>query len=62
MDRLEVLKIMAHLLITLVLIVAYVIMSIYKLDTTIIAGAVMASIGYWFGAVQIQKKGSNKNG
>lgn len=58
MSRLEVLKLVAHLIITLVLILGYILLVYLKgySDETLKA-AIMAIIGYWFGAIVPKGKG-----
>lgn len=56
----EVLKIMAHLLITLVLIVSYAVLVFVKGDhDQTIQMLLVATIGYWFGAVPIGGKNND---
>jgi hypothetical protein len=57
----EVLKIVAHLVITLAIIIAYVLLIFVKgeHDTTL-QGTIFAVIGYWFGAINWNNKDSNK--
>lgn len=52
--RMEVIKLMSHLLITLVLVIGYIVLVFVKgvADETL-KGAIFAIIGYWFGAVGI---------
>lgn len=63
--NMEVVKLMAHLLITLAVIVGYILLIFVKgqHDTTL-QGALFAIIGYWFGAVglNLSNKSNGKDG
>jgi hypothetical protein len=57
----EVLKIMAHLLVTLFLIVSYVLLVFVKGDHDVVLQNILViAVGYWFGAVTLGSK-SNDN-
>lgn len=60
--RLEVIKLMSHLLITLVLVIGYIVLVFVKgvADETL-KGAIFAIIGYWFGAVGIATAAKTKS-
>lgn len=62
LKNMEVLKLMAHLLITLVLILGYVILVYVKgySDETL-KGAILLAIGYWFGAVRMNNTGKKSD-
>lgn len=57
----EVLKIVAHAIITVILIIGYVVLAFVKGDhDPTLQGVLMVAVGYWFGAVTINK-GSGGN-
>jgi hypothetical protein len=56
MPSMEVLRLMSHLLITLSIIIGYVVLVYIKgeHDATL-QGALLVAVGYWFGAVGLNK-------
>lgn len=55
LDRMEVLKLMAHLVITVLLILVYTYLKATGQDAGDMATFISLAIGYWFGALGIGK-------
>lgn len=61
MPNMEVLKLMGHMIVTALLIIGYVVLILVKGDhDATLQGVLMIAVGYWFGAVTLNK-GSNNN-
>jgi hypothetical protein len=59
--NMEVLKIVAHAIITVILIIGYVLLAFVKGDhDPTLQGVLMVAVGYWFGAVTLGKNNVTK--
>lgn len=57
MPNIEVIKLMTHLIVTIVVIVGYITLALVRGEHDVtLQGALFAIIGYWFGAVVPFKK------
>lgn len=62
LDGNEVLKLMSHLVITILLIMAYVYLTITKQNPAELGTLLSLAVGYWFGAVGISGLKSSSGG
>lgn len=60
LDNMEVLKLVSHLVITVLLIGAYVYLQASHQSSAEIGTFISVAIGYWFGAVGLNLKSPNK--
>lgn len=62
MTNMELIKLMSHLIVTVLLIVGYVLLIFLKgaPDPTL-QGVLMVAVGYWFGAVTLNKGGNGND-
>ena len=62
MPKLEVMKLMSHLVITLTIIIAYVVLLFTTgKDNATLQGCIFAIIGYWFGAIGLNNAKKDKD-
>lgn len=62
MNKMEVLKLVSHLVITLAVIIGYILLVIFKGEhDQILQGALFAVVGYWFGSYAPKNGGGGGN-